>query len=68
MPPHIDLERCKGCQRCYDYCPLDVIGFDEEKKIPVVLYPDECWHCGVCEIECQAGAVDVVLPFKARGV
>ena len=48
MPPVIDLKKCKGCGTCDAHCPLDVILFDQETKIPTVKYPDECWHCGSC--------------------
>lgn len=66
MPPKINSELCNGCRRCYETCPLDVLGFDEDRKVAVVLYPEECWHCGVCELECSEGAVDVTLPLKMR--
>ncbi|MBI4319858.1 MAG: 4Fe-4S binding protein [Chloroflexi bacterium] len=68
MPPKISEELCNGCRLCYDLCPLDVLGFDDDRNVATVLYPDECWHCGVCEIECLQGAVDVVLPLRARGI
>jgi adenylylsulfate reductase subunit B len=66
MPPVIRVEKCTGCRHCYEYCPMDVFGFDEDKDVAVVLYPLECWHCGVCEIECPAGAIDVELPPEVR--
>lgn len=27
-----------GCKVCYEICPMDVFGWDEEKGLPVVLY------------------------------
>ena len=48
MPPVIDLDKCKRCGTCDAHCPVDVIRFDEERDIPIVQYPDECWHCGNC--------------------
>jgi adenylylsulfate reductase subunit B len=66
MPPIISVERCTGCKRCYEYCPMDVFGFDKDQQVAVVLYPDECWYCGVCELECPEQAVDVRLPLQVR--
>lgn len=34
MPPAIDIQKCSGCGVCDRICPLDVIHFDSEKKIP----------------------------------
>jgi NAD-dependent dihydropyrimidine dehydrogenase PreA subunit len=36
-----------------------VIHFDEEKKIPMVKYPDECWHCGSCRLDCPTEAITI---------
>ena len=66
MPPFIEIEACTGCKRCYEACPLDVFGFDRERNIPMVLYPKECWHCGVCELECPEDLIDVKLPPQIR--
>jgi NAD-dependent dihydropyrimidine dehydrogenase PreA subunit len=59
MPPVIDLERCAGCGICDAHCPLDVIFFDPEKGKPEVRYPDECWHCGSCRLDCPEKAVSI---------
>jgi len=53
---------------CYNNCPLDVFGFDCDLKKSVVLYPDECWHCGACELDCPVGAIDVRLPLQVNCV
>lgn len=59
MPPVIDLNKCNGCRICDFHCPLDVIHFDEEQKIPAVKYPDECWHCGSCRLDCPVQAIKI---------
>ena len=64
MPPVIQTEGCIGCRLCYDTCPLDVFGFDPDRNVAIVLYPLECWHCGVCELECPEGVIDVQLPAE----
>ena len=55
----VDHSLCNGCKICYNGCPLDVFGWDYEKDIPLASYPDECWYCGACEIDCPAKAVDI---------
>lgn len=62
MSVRIIYENCSSCRACYDQCPADVIGWDKEKKIPYVAYPDECNHCGVCWMECKFDAIKHVLP------
>ncbi len=44
MPPIILENNCNGCGLCDLLCPVDIIFM--EKKMAVVRYPDECWHCG----------------------
>jgi NAD-dependent dihydropyrimidine dehydrogenase PreA subunit len=38
---------------------VDVILFDQETKIPTVKYPDECWHCGSCRLDCPVTAITI---------
>jgi adenylylsulfate reductase subunit B len=58
----INYHLCKGCKSCYDECPADVIGWDREKEVPYVAYPDECWHCGICKLECREKAIRFIMP------
>lgn len=62
QPINVDYHRCIGCMKCYDLCPMDVYTIDEERKIPVVTYDEECWFCGVCWMECPKRAIDIKLP------
>ena len=62
MPAKIDYKHCNGCGRCYDLCPMDVIAWDEEKKMPVIAYEEECWFCGVCWMDCPKRAIDFIYP------
>ena len=59
MPPVINLKKCKKCGTCDLHCPLDVIHFDKKKKVPAVKYPDQCWHCCSCRLDCPAGAIEI---------
>jgi len=65
MPPIIDHQKCNGCGACERYCPGDLIAMKGEKKKvqkAVVLYPEECWHCGICRLECPVEAVCYQFP------
>ena len=63
MSVRIVYEKCAGCGSCYEQCPNDVIGWNAEKGIPFIAYPDECSHCGVCALECGCGAIEHIIPL-----
>jgi NAD-dependent dihydropyrimidine dehydrogenase PreA subunit len=65
MPPVIDHQKCNGCGACERYCPGDLIimkGKKKKVKKAVVKYPEECWHCGICRLECPVEAVNYKFP------
>ncbi len=62
MPANIDIESCNGCGLCDDGCPGDVIHMSADGTVAEVAYPDECWHCGICRMDCPTGAVTYVFP------
>ena len=53
--PEIDMEKCKGCQKCQieQNCPIKVAKLVDGK---IVVDPEKCNHCGRCIGKC---------PFKA---
>jgi len=64
MPPVIDKKLCNCCGICYDICPQDVFYFDRgRKEVPAIPYPQECWYCGACVVDCPKGAVSLDLPL-----
>jgi adenylylsulfate reductase subunit B len=65
MAPKIDRNRCDNCQVCYDICQCDVFTLDG-MGIVQVNYPDECWHCCACEIDCPQGAIDIELHYMMK--
>ena len=63
MPPVIRKNQCIRCFRCAENCPVDVFGIqDKTAPFPRVRYPDECWHCNACVIDCPAGAISLRIP------
>jgi adenylylsulfate reductase subunit B len=65
MPIKIDTKKCTKCGICVDHCPEDVF-VQTKGKYPKVKYPDECWHCGACMIDCEPGAIHIELPLFMR--
>lgn len=52
-------------QQYADICPLSVFFFRrEERAVPEVRYPDECWHCNACGLDCPQGAVSLQIPLN----
>ena len=61
-----DESICNGCNRCVEICRSDVLMPNPEKKQPpIVLYPDECWYCATCVMECpRPGAITMLHPLN----
>lgn len=65
MPPVISEKVCVGCGKCADICPLSVFTFDKTtKKAPEVTYPEECWHCNACVLDCPRQAIRLRVPLN----
>ena len=49
-------EKCKKCKLmdCVEVCPVDCF-YEGENML--VIHPDECIDCGVCEPECPIDAI-----------
>lgn len=64
MPPYIDPEKCTRCGVCVDICNSHIFTQDAEKQEPpVVKFPEECWHCNSCVIDCKTGAIQLRIPL-----
>ncbi len=61
---YVVTENCIKCkyQDCVEVCPVDAF-FEGENFL--VISPDECIDCGVCEPECPAEAIS---PDSADGL
>ena len=62
----VDKERCNGCGICAEICPEDILVIKD--KVAKALYPDECWYCGTCMMDCQREAIKVIFPRHMRPV
>jgi ferredoxin len=53
---YIVTEQCIACKHmdCVEVCPVDCF-YEGENML--VIHPDECIDCGVCESECPADAI-----------
>jgi len=36
--------------------------YPNKQKLPVIEYPDECWHCGLCQSVCSTQAIEFIFP------
>jgi len=62
--PYIVTEACIKCKYtdCVEVCPVDCF-YEGENML--VIHPDECIDCGVCEPECP---VDAIKPDTEPGL
>ena len=61
---YVVTEACIKCKYmdCVEVCPVDCFYVGENM---LVIHPDECIDCGVCEPECP---VDAILPDSEGGM
>ncbi len=63
MPPYINEEKCLRCGQCVEICPMDCFYGSCKGEVPVVSYPEECWHAEACVLHCPAGAIEFRIPL-----
>lgn len=64
MPPIIDRNKCVGCGTCADICNSHIFVHDRAvDRVPQVRFPDECWHCDSCVIDCPKGDIALRIPL-----
>jgi NAD-dependent dihydropyrimidine dehydrogenase PreA subunit len=67
-PVIIHSEHCIGCNTCVDVCLQDVfLPNASSGEPPIVAYPQECWHDGVCVVHCPSPmAIELKPPLMQR--
>jgi NAD-dependent dihydropyrimidine dehydrogenase PreA subunit len=53
----LDLNKCIGCKKCVEVCPMDVFYFDETANKSVMAFPEACQSCGQCYLHCMGGSL-----------
>ena len=66
MAIQIDQELCTNCGTCVEVCIMDIL--QEGEETPRVAYPDECWYCGACMMDCPVDAIKMDLPYAMRPI
>ncbi|MDF3001483.1 MAG: 4Fe-4S ferredoxin iron-sulfur binding domain protein [Bacillota bacterium] len=70
LPNHvikIDPAKCIACYQCAQICRCNVLMENPEKgQPPVLVYPEECWHCAVCTENCPTGAIEFDHPINQK--
>jgi ferredoxin len=53
--PEINLSLCNRCGTCVERCPTHAV----EMAVggPVIVRPDDCTYCAICDAMCPRGAV-----------
>ncbi|MRR07012.1 MAG: ferredoxin family protein [Deltaproteobacteria bacterium] len=56
--PTLDKEKCIGCRECVEFCPNEVLEFDEASGKARVKYPLNCVvECKACAKICPVEAI-----------
>lgn len=55
--PHVDEEKCSGCESCVDNCPVEVFEMQDGKSVPV--NAEECLGCETCVEVCEEDAITI---------
>ncbi|OYT59029.1 4Fe-4S ferredoxin [Thermoplasmatales archaeon ex4484_30] len=52
----IDHDKCDGCGKCVEECPVDVYEVQNGKSFATKI--DECIECCICVDACPNGAIE----------
>ena len=63
MPPVINKKNCISCGICVEICPVQVFRQPEKTNPPIVKFPQECWHCNACVLDCPKKAITLKVPL-----
>ncbi len=62
-PVKIDLSLCNQCGLCEFNCPGDLI-YSDQAGDPYLKYPEECWFCGACRMDCPKNCIEIIFPME----
>jgi len=62
---YIFYKWCKSCSICLNLCPAKVFEMGSDGK-PVVVNPEQCTMCGLCETHCPDFAIGWTHPPTAE--
>jgi uncharacterized protein len=54
--PEVTTEKCTGCNRCVQWCPVSAIQLKDRKAL---IDYETCYGCGECVASCPYGAIGV---------
>lgn len=57
VKPKVNPDRCKGCRRCVEWCPVGALEMTGDRKAQV--NPDVCIGCAECTITCLHSAIAI---------
>ncbi|MFX0070562.1 MAG: 4Fe-4S dicluster domain-containing protein [Candidatus Hermodarchaeota archaeon] len=55
-----ELEKCKSCGTCVQFCPLKIRKFNDEGKAITIKTDKSCGGCSVCYKRCPQGAIKLI--------
>lgn len=55
MAAKVDQDKCSGCGKCAEICPVQAINIENEKAI----ISDDCIECGACLNACSKDALSI---------
>lgn len=64
---NIKKNKCIGCKKCIDACPMDVLKWNEEYNQLEIAYLADCITCFNCELSCPTKSI-FVEPKRARAI
>ena len=58
----INIEMCKGCGFCIEFCPSNVLGFSDTYNAkgyhpPAAVRSEDCTGCDLCGVYCPDFAI-----------
>ncbi len=56
---HLDRALCKGCNTCFEICPVGVYGGIDGDRKSTFADSDACFACGACVMQCPSGALSL---------